>query len=377
MIYLGIFILSAVSVIALVTLLNTLTFPRLQRKNNADQPFVSVLIPARDEAVIIGDTVRRFLTQDYPRFEVILLDDASTDNTPSLAREAAAGDPRLRVVCGEPLPPGWAGKNWACQQLSALASGELLVFSDADVRWEAGGLSAVVACLQRYRADTFTVWPTQETVTWAERLVVPLMMFSIISYLPEIAVRKIPWASFAAANGQCLAFRREAYKKIGGHAAVKNEIVEDIVLAKKTKKAGLRLVMALGDGLVHGRMYRDWRSVRQGFGKNILAGHGGKPVLLLVSTIFHWLLFIIPWIWLIWGFFALSTPAWWGMPLAAIALGLVSRALSAAVSRHRLLDALLLPLSVLLMTIIAAQSLWWHYTQGGPTWKGRVVQTGR
>jgi chlorobactene glucosyltransferase len=376
-IYLAIFILSALSVIAAITLLNTFTFPRLRKPTSVDAPYVSVLIPARNEAAVIGETVRRSLAQDYPRFEVILLDDDSSDNTYELASQAAAGDSRLQVVRGILLPPGWAGKNWACQQLSDLASGELLVFSDADVRWEASGLGAMVACIQRYQADTFTVWPTQETVTWAERLVVPLMMFSIVSYLPEIAVRKIPWASFAAANGQCLAFRREAYQKLGGHAAVKNEIVEDIVLAKKAKKVGLRLVMALGEGLVHGRMYRDWRTVREGFGKNILAGHGGNPFFLLVSTVFHWLLFIIPWIWLVGSFLAPSTPGWWGMPLAAIALGLGARALSATVSRHRLLDALLLPVSVLLMTVIAAQSLWWHYTQGGPTWKGRVVSTGK
>jgi chlorobactene glucosyltransferase len=376
-IYLGIFILSALSVIAIIALLNTITFPRLRETINADQPFVSVLIPARDEAAVIGETVRRFLAQDYPRFEVILLDDASTDNTASLALEAAAGDPRFRVMSGAPLPPGWAGKNWACQQLSELASSELLVFSDADVRWEAGGLSAVVACMLQYKADTFTVWPTQQAVGWAERLVVPLMMFSIVSYLPEIAVRKIPWTAFAAANGQCLAFRREAYQKIGGHAAVKGEIVEDIVLAKKTKKMGLQLVMALGNGLIHGRMYRDWRTVREGFGKNILAGHGGKPFFLVISTIFHWLLFIVPWLWLLWGLFIPAMPGWWVMPLAAIALGLGARALSAAASRHRLLDALLMPVSVLLMTVIAAQSLWWHYTQGGPIWKGRVVRAGK
>lgn len=377
MIYLGIFILSALSVIVFITLLNTITFPRLQETTNNNQPFVSVLIPARDEALIIGETVRGILAQDYPSFEVIILDDASTDGTFHLAQEAGRGDKRLRAVSGKPLPPGWSGKNWACQQLSELALGELLLFCDADVRWEQTGLRAVVACMQRYRADTFTVWSTQETVSLAERLVVPLMMFSILSYLPELAVRKIPWTSFAAANGQCLAFRRQAYQKIGGHAAVKNEIVEDIVLAKKTKKHGLHLVMALGNGFVHCRMYQNWRQVRQGFAKNILAGHGGQPIFLLISAVFHWLLFIIPWVWLFMGLTAPETPGWFEFPLAAIALGVGARALSAAVSRHNLLDALLMPVSTGLMTVIAGQSLWWHYTQGGPQWKGRVVKVRR
>ncbi len=280
-------------------------------------------------------------------------------------------------MSGKPLPPGWSGKNWACQQLGELAQGELLVFCDADVRWEPTGLRAVVACMERYRADTFTVWSTQETVSLAERLVVPLMMFSILSYLPDLAVRKIPWTAFAAANGQCLAFRREAYQKIGGHEAVKNEIVEDIVLGKKTKKSGMRLVMALGNGLVHCRMYHNWRQVREGFAKNILAGHGGQPIFLLISAVFHWLLFIFPWVWLFWGFIAPETQGWFEFPLAAVALGVGARALSAAVSRHNLLDTLLMPVSTVFMTVIAGQSLWWHYTQGGPQWKGRVVKVRR
>jgi chlorobactene glucosyltransferase len=200
-------------------------------------------------------------------------------------------------------------------------------------------------------------------------------MYTITSYLPEIAVRKIPWASFAAANGQCLAFRRPAYQALGGHAAVRQVIVEDIALAQLTKRAGLRLVMALGNGQIYGRMYQDWRQVRAGFAKNILAGHGGQPVFLFISAIFHWLIFIVPWIWLATGIFIPGIPGWPEYPLAMIALGLGSRLLSAATTRHALPDALLMPVSVVLMTVIAAQSLWWHFTQGGPSWKGRVIPT--
>jgi chlorobactene glucosyltransferase len=336
---------------------------------------VSLLVPARDEARVIQATVTRLLRQDYPDFELIVLDDASTDGTAALAIQAGQGDRRLQVIGGNPLPAGWTGKNWACQQLGEMAKGELLVFTDADVAWSPGALRAVVACIQATRADTFTVWPTQQAISREERLVVPLMMYTITSYLPEIAVRKIPWASFAAANGQCLAFRRPAYQALGGHAAVRQVIVEDIALAQLTKRAGLRLVMALGNGQIYGRMYQNWRQVRAGFAKNILAGHGGQPVFLIISAIFHWLIFIVPWIWLATGIFITGIPGWPEYPLAMIALGLGSRLLSAATTRHALPDALLMPVSVVLMTVIAAQSLWWHFTQGGPSWKGRVIPT--
>jgi len=200
------------------------------------------------------------------------------------------------------------------------------------------------------------------------------MMFVIIAYLPEILVRHIPWPVFAAANGQCLAFRRAAYEKIGGHKVVRDHIVEDVGLAWKTKRKGLRMVMSLGQAQISGRMYHDWNSVKDGFAKNILAGHGGVPLFLMLSAVFHWLLFLLPFLWLPLGFLLPATDAWPAVPLAMAALGLGIRALSAAATRQRLGDALLLPVSVLLMSRVAGQALLWHYQYGGPVWKGRQIQ---
>lgn len=374
------FALSALVVIALINVLNTLTFPRLGAVRKAPAAWtplhVSVLVPARDEAGVIGQAVAAILGQEYPgELELIVLDDGSSDGTAQRAAEAAQGDPRLRVIAGASLPPGWAGKNWACQQLAQHARGDLLVFSDADVRWEPGALSGVARCMARTRADCFTVWPTQETRSWSERLVVPMMMFAILAYLPEVCVRFVRWPVFAAANGQFIAFRRAAYERTGGHAAVRGSVVEDVSLAWQVKRQGLRLVMSLGDGLIYGRMYENWRQVRHGFAKNILAGHGGSPFFLLCSALFHWLLFLAPWFWLAGGLFRQQELHTLGVPLAMIALGFGARALSAAVAHHRLLDVLWLPVSVALMTVVAAQSLWWHYRYGGPQWKGRQIVT--
>jgi chlorobactene glucosyltransferase len=381
-----IFALSTLLIIALVSVLNTLTFPRLGKRLRRAPgnlpgilPRVSVLVPARDEAGVIGRTVAAILAQDYPgELELIVLDDGSIDGTAQLALQAARGDPRLRLVSGAPLPPGWAGKNWACQQMADQASGDLLVFTDADVRWAPGALRAVTGWMAHSRADCFTVWPTQEALTWPERLVVPMMMFAVLAYLPEVCVRFVPWPVFAAANGQFIAFRRTAYEQVGGHAGVRHSVVEDVSLAWQVKRRGLRLVMSLGDGLISGRMYQSWRQVRHGFAKNILAGHGGSPLFLLFSAVFHWILFLLPWVALLVdraspAFQAgeVLTEVW----LAMIALGLGIRLLIAAATRHRLLDALWLPVSVILLTLIAAQSLWWHYRYGGPQWKGRQIVT--
>lgn len=358
-------------------MLNTLTFPRLRPGKPAHSPRVSLLVPARDEAGKIGTTVQSLLAQDYPDFEVLLLDDQSQDGTAEVARQAAGDDKRLHILSGQPLPPGWLGKNWACQQLAEQASGEVLVFTDADVRWQPGALAGLLAILARQQAGMLTVWPTQAVASWSERLVVPMMTFVILAYLPELAVRYIPWPVFAAANGQCLLFRRELYDRIGGHQAVRANVIEDMGLAWNSKRAGARLVQVLGNGQIGTRMYTSWAEVRAGFAKNILAGHGNRPLFLMLSAVFHWLLLLIPWAWLALGWLpGLRSPAWPQLPLALVALGLGLRLLTAAATRHRLTDALLLPLSTALMTIIAGQALVWHW-RGGGTWKGRQISVPR
>lgn len=355
-----------------ITLHNAWAFPRLvQRQSAAPGPQISILIPARNEATTIAATVKSLLAQSGPHFELLLLDDHSTDGTAALAQQTANGDPRFRLLRGAALPPDWSGKNWACQQLAQAAAGDILLFTDADVQWHPTALNAVVTLMAQQQADLLTVWPTQRTITWSERLVVPLMALAILAYLPVWLVRHTPYPSAAAANGQCLVFRRTAYQKIGGHAAVRRSLVEDIGLAQRIKAAGLQLCMADGAGLIETRMYQDWPSVRAGFAKNILAGHANAVSLLLASTLFHWLIFLWPWLWLLGGNAFGSGWPWW--PLLLIGLGITIRGLTAEISRQRILDALWLPLSVVLMTCIAGQAIWWQLHYGGPSWKGRII----
>ena len=373
------FLLLALPLLVLLTvaLTNHRAFPRLARAD-ADAlprpaPALSVCIPARDEAAVIGETVRRLLAQEYPgALEVLLLDDHSTDGTAQVARAAAASDPRLRVLCGADLPPGWAGKVWACHQLAQAATGDLLLFTDADVRWEPGAPAAAAGKLHALGGDLLTVWPTQITQTWAERLVVPIMSMGLLAYLPIGWAHNLPYASAAAANGQAMLYRRAAYAKAGGHAAVRGAVLDDVTLAQRLKASGGRLRMADAAGLIRTRMYEGWPAVRDGYAKNILAGHLNSPALLVASTLFHLAIFVLPWLWLVFSFF-LSPFSFPWQPLTLIALGLAVRLITARTAGHRLRDAWLLPVSVLLMARIALQSLWWRFRYGGPVWKGRVV----
>lgn len=370
-----VFVTGALTVMALTATLNVLTFPRLGRKRLPlpdSPPLVSLCIPARNEADVIAETVRSHLNQTYPHFEVLILDDHSDDGTADNARAAAAGDSRLRVLHGQPLPPGWMGKNWACQQMAEVARGDIIIFTDADVRWQRAALTALVEMMTRNQADLQTVWSTQTSVTPAERLTVPLMALVIGSYLPVVLTHYAPYPSTAAANGQCMAWRRSAYDRIGGHTAVSDNVLEDVTMARMVKRAGLRLRMADGNRQITCRMYTGWHSVRDGYAKNILAGYGNSVPLLALATVFHWLVFIFPLIWLLVGW---SVPQFFpypATPLALLVLGVGVRALTAAFTHQRLLDALFMPISALLMTRIAAQSVWWQWRYGGPVWKGRT-----
>jgi chlorobactene glucosyltransferase len=350
---------------------NYRAFPRLAAVQPAPspRPAVSVLIPARNEAANIASTVCNLLAQSYAGdYEVLVLDDHSSDGTARLARIAAGNDARFLLLRSEPLPPGWLGKNWACHQLAQQAHGGILIFTDADVIWKPGAVDATVSALLNMSGDLLTVWPTQITLTWAERLVVPLMSFAVLAYLPVRWAHELPYPSAAAANGQCMIFQRAAYAACGGHAAVRNRVLEDVLLAQRVKASGGQLRMVDGHGLVAARMYRSWLDARNGYAKNIVAGHANSVLLLLLSTAFHLSLFIWPWLWLF-GRGGIAWP-WW--PALLIGLGYAVRAICAATAGQRMVDVLLMPISVLMMTRIALQALWWRW-RGGPIWKGRRV----
>lgn len=367
-------IYASLGAMLIIVTLNSLSYPRLTPARQSFQKKVSILIPARDEEAQIGETIANLLAQDYPHFELVVLDDHSSDGTVQRALEAAKGDPRFRLLKGKSLPAGWLGKTWACHQLAQQAQGEILIFTDADVTWERASLGAALQMTMDYRADMLTIFPTQLTVSWAERLIVPLMNFAILAYLLEWLVRKLPAISLAAANGQVLLFRKEIYHELGGHKRVRAEIIEDVKLARQVKGLGYRLVIGLGHGMIKARMYTGWKSVREGFGKNILAGYGNQPILLLLSTLFHLLIFVYPWLALIGAMIPEPDLDMLVRAGVAVAMGIGVRAIAAITSRAILIDALWMPASVISMTLIALQGLRWHFSRSGPHWKGRNLR---
>lgn len=339
-----------------VALVNSVTFPRLRAGRGTDLGDVSVLVPARDEAHHLVTTLPSVASQGAG--EVLLLDDGSTDATGELARDV----PGVEVLTGAPLPPGWLGKPWACQQLADAAVGRWLVFTDADVHWGPGALAGLRDELDRYAAPVGSVFGSQRTATFGERLTVPLIDDVLLSFLPHPLLHADVSVHAVAVSGGALAFRRDVYDHLGGHASVRDRIVEDLALGRAARAAGFRVAVALGAGVIHLRMYRGYREVVAGFGKNLRAAHAGSRALIAIDLAWHLTAYSLP---------ALLAPRH-GPWRLALAMGIAQRAIVSVTSGRPVGEALLAPLQPLAAIPVAARAM-----ARRQTWKGRDLGAGR
>lgn len=339
-------------------------------------PLVSILVPARNEASNISRCLRSLLAQDYRNFELLLLNDGSTDSTVTIAEtvQKEDGTGKLRLMQGEPLPDGWLGKNWACHQLAQAAQGDYLLFTDADTEHSLRAVTSAVAALQQEQADFLSVFPRQQTVTLAERLVVPLVMLFMVGILPTWQVKNNPDPKYSAAHGQFMFFRRIAYLKAGGHAGVRDMVLDDVKLARRVKAAGCKIVLPDGSDSVTCRMYRNRHEVWQGFSKNFYAFFDFNLKWFSLFLGLNFLGYVSPYLWLL---VALLTHqpfslAWFGLPLLQIFLAWLARLVLAIRFGFKGLDIFLHPLSILTMISIGFNSIRWK--RSGTEWKGRVYK---
>jgi len=238
-----------------------------------DAPMVSLIIPARDEAHNIRGCVESALASSYPRLEVIVVDDHSTDGTGEIVRELAKRDLRLHVIVPPPLPSGWFGKQWACASGVAASAGEVLGFMDADTVQAPDLVTRVVNAMTSRGADMLSVAGTQAMGGFWEKLVQP-QIFSILlqRYGGTESVNESSRASDKIANGQCLWFRRAAYETFGGHEVVRAKVAEDLALSQAYFRAGRTVAIVLGLDQLTTRMYTSLRELVEGWGKNVYAG---------------------------------------------------------------------------------------------------------
>jgi chlorobactene glucosyltransferase len=354
---------------ALIAVSNALVVRRLAHRPAGAQPRVSVLVPARDEAETLGACVWSLLSQRYPDFEVIVLDDGSTDRTREIAESFE--HPRLRVVAGEPLPAGWTGKAWACDQLARLATGELLLFTDADTVHDPATLESAVASLESTRADLLTCITRNLVPTLGEQLLVPIVNWSIMTLLPVGLGHALGRSgAFSAANGKFMLFRRPAYDAIGGHASVRDDATEDLALCRLVKGRGFRWRLRDASDRVSARMYHGFGEAVQGFSKNLFALFGYR--MLWALFVWCWLLVITWYPWVTLGGAvragAIGGPAF--AALVTVGLNLATWLVVSVRNRLPLHLGLLHPFIITASAYVGLRSLVLSIA-GRTTWKGR------
>lgn len=331
-------------------------------------PSVSVLIPARNEERCIEACVRSVCMQTYGPVEVIVLDDGSTDATPDILRRLQQEFPLLAVLSGLPLPAGWVGKSWACHQLSSRASGDILLFTDADTVHEVECVAATAKFVEDEGVDFFSVVPYEILRSFGEHAVIPMIHVLFFCYVPNGFIHPSRKDSVASANGQFMCFRRSGYEKSGGHAGVHDSLVEDLFLAKNAKRAGLRMTLVDATQYVSCRMYEDAWQVTQGFSKNFFPATSYSLPLTVALIVHVVTAFIVP------VFFWLE--GWYVLTIIQLSAAACIRLLLALRFRMPWWHAFLQPITAAWTVFIGLNSIRWAYSKQGVRWKGRAYLKG-
>ncbi|RPJ28055.1 MAG: glycosyltransferase [Chloroflexi bacterium] len=346
----------------------------------SDAPLISVCVPARNEERNIRACVEAILAQDYPNFEVIVLEDRSTDKTPEILRGIAAQNTRFKVISGSDLPAGWAGKPHALFQASTAAQGEWLCFVDADTFLSPTTLSSCYAKAIETHADMFTIMTFQILGSFWEKVVMPIVMSALsVGFSP----RKVndPKTKDAIANGQFILIKRLVYNAIGGHERIQDQIVEDKAIAEQVKWNGHRLIVANGYSVAWTRMYTSLPEMWEGWTKNIYLGLSDQPSLMLLGAFGAFILLVAA---LVLPFWPLLGLVWYLQGGGWLALSVILQSLILwtiiIYARARVAIgmgispwyAFTLPLGAAIFAAMMFTSTWRILSGKGASWKGRV-----
>jgi hypothetical protein len=329
----------------------------------SSQTTVSAIVPARNEEATIAAAVESLAVQ--PEIgEILVINDQSTDGTAAELARLSALHSQLRVLEAETLPSGWVGKNYAVSLGAAQVTADWLLFSDADGVHLPGSTARALADAAASGAGLVSYSPEQEMHTWWERALIPFIYARLGQKFSYDAVNDSN-SPAAAANGQYLLIRREDYHRIGGHAAVAGEVLEDVALARLAKQAGIRLHFASGLGIMRVRMYRTFGAMWQGWAKNLFPLMGGTS-----RAIGRELRGVVPWIPLL---LLLLTPLHLILGVVGVVLLAGRHAAYAATLRRNRFPAALALYYLPGVALYAAALLTseWRYARGRVTWKGR------
>ena len=338
---------------------------------------VSVIIPARNEEASIARAVESVAAQPEIA-EIIVVDDQSTDCTAAILTELAARIPKLKILHTRALPPGWVGKNYAVTLAADVAQGDWLLFTDADTCHMPGSTRRALADAVDHNAVLVSYSPEQELGSFCERVLIPFVYCRLSAKFSFARVND-PKLPDAAANGQFLMILRDVYQKVGGHAAIAGEVLEDVALARRVQQAGYQIYFTAPIGIIRTRMYRSFSALWEGWTKNLYPLMGGtiKEMLSELLEVFPVLEIIAPFS--VWVLLQGTHPLPFLLVVAFLIAAIATRWVRFGVALYRNLY----PLSYIQYYVpgvclysAALIASWWKNTRGSVQWKGRRYQSG-
>jgi chlorobactene glucosyltransferase len=351
--------------------LRALKRPRPDSRLPETAPLISVLIPARDEEANIETCLKSLQAQDYPNFEILVLDDHSSDNTAAIVAKLAARDSRVRFFKSEPLPEGWAGKPFACYQLAQKAKGSWLLFVDADTIHAPHMLRGVLSIAIESGTGMLSGFPRQIANSLPQKIAIPVLYFVIMSWLPIWWLHRSRKPRPSLAIGQFLLFPREAYWKIGGHRAVKSRIIEDVWLGVEINRSGSRHIAIDLAPVVACNMYSSVGAMWEGFIKWIYSvatlSRLGLAMLLIAGYAFY----LAPFYWL-WRELFVAPTGWGAIIIFQVVMVFGMRWLADSRFKEPVVSAFLHPLGFTFLMLAAVYGGSRQVVGAGVRWKNRL-----
>ena len=332
-------------------------------------PKISVLIPARNEEKKIKKCVVSILKQSYADFEIIVLDDSSKDRTYDIIRELAGRNKNLKIVKGKELPPGWNGKNWACHQLSLLAKGDWILFTDADTIHGSNSISTALAAAQETKSVFVSLIPGLITKTWSEKLILPVIHFAFLVLVPFKLINYHKDSRLSFGIGPFMLIRKDFYFNFGGHESLRLEIVDDMALARTVKEYKGKITILDGTDILDVKFYDNFLEIWKGLSKNVYEAIGGAVHILAGVLLGCYFLFIFPYLSL-WG--AIESNHSYSIPLIQVITLSLIKIVLALRFRTNVLYSLLHPLTIIFTLLIMLNSFRLSVFKKKIEWKERL-----
>ncbi|MEM9250973.1 MAG: glycosyltransferase family 2 protein [Planctomycetota bacterium] len=378
---LSLFAMCAACIPVVMLLMNMGVFrppPRVDAESEAaSKPDVSLLIPARDEATAIEGCLRAALASRGVDLEVIVLDDGSTDGTAAVVQQIATEDDRVKLIRNHELPAGWCGKQHACYRLAEAATHSRLAWIDADVTLAPDALARMAAFADHAQAELVSAFPRQQTRALAETMIVPLINFLLVGYLPMMMMRMSRGAGFGVGCGQFVMADREAYFAVGGHGheSVRLSLHDGMTLPRAFREAGKMTDIADGKSIASCRMYDSFGTVWRGFAKNATEGMA-TPVGIWVWSVLLGAGHVLPWLFAAAALTGLIDLG--AMSAAAVTAScFLAASYSVAIAvwfRQGWLAAMVRPAGVAMLLAIQWYAFIRKSLGKSPAWRGRTVE---